>query len=413
MNIRMIGIDHAKATVKEREIFAFTPIQCRQAMKWAVQTYSINGCVIVSTCNRTELWVSEREGCRTDLKELLYSLKHIENEDRHQYDHLFVLRESHQAYHHLFQTTCGLKSQVWGENQILSQIKKAIEEARETNTADVYLEKLFQIAITSAKRVKTCTKLTAADVSVATKALEKIREIFPNLKRKQCLVIGNGEMGKIVAEQLVACGAEVCITLRQYKSGAYILPRLCTGVDYEKRFDEMVNADVVVSATASPHYTIKAEQLDRVIKRSNKTRIFIDLAVPRDIDPKVHDFENITLLDMDSLGLGQEELRNQSSVALANEIIDEHIEEYLEWLQFRNYLPLVQRISNSTSERICIHLKKELKELNLSDIEQVSFENKLAQVTEKAVSIVLYGLKDSIHRDLWDECFRNLDKAVR
>lgn len=413
MNIRMIGIDHEKATLEEREIFAFTSIQCRQAMETTVNNYGVQGCVIISTCNRTELWISEKEGSRTDMKEILYSLKQIDKENRDHYDHLFVVRESHKAYRHLFQTACGMKSQIWGESQILSQIKKAIEEARKTDTADINLEKLFQMAVTSAKKVKTQTRLTTTDVSVATKTLERIQEFLPTLENKRCLVIGNGEMGKIVAEQLSANGAKVFITLRQRKHGAYTLPRHCLGVDYDSRYDEIADMDAVVSVTTSPHYTIKAEALATVLAENDKPKIFIDLAVPRDIEPKVQEFSNVTLLDMDSLGLGKVELRNRGSVLTANEIINEHIDKYLESFEIRSYLPILQNISNSTTDRICRNLKKDLKELDLSDKEKISFENRLANVVEKAVISVLFGFKDSIDRDLWNECFTNLEKVVR
>ncbi|WP_368293428.1 glutamyl-tRNA reductase [Dehalobacter sp. TBBPA1] len=413
MNIRMIGIDHEKASLKEREMFAFTPIQSRQAMEAAVNNYGVEGAVIISTCNRTELWVSENEGSLVNLKEILYGLKRIEKEDRDKYERLFVIRQSREAFVHLFQTACGLKSQIWGESQILSQIKKAIEEARETGTADLYLEKLFQMAITSAKKVKTQIQLTTTDVSVATKALERIQEVFPDLGEKRCLVIGNGEMGKIVAAQLADCGAEVLITLRQRKHGAYLLPKQCTGVDYEKRHTVIADMDVVVSVTSSPHYTIKADALIPALAQNHRPRIFCDLAVPRDIEPKVGDMENITLLDMDNLGLGKAELRNQNALAAAYEIIDEHIDKFIESFEIRSYLPLLQSISNSTSERICRNLQKDLAYLNLSDQDKAFFENRLAQVAEKAVSSVLFGFRDSIDRDLWDECFTNLEKVVR
>ena len=413
MNIRMIGIDHEKASLNDREVFAFTAMQCKEAMKTAVKLYGVNGCVIISTCNRTELWISEKDGCISDLKELLYSMKHIANENIHNYDHLLIVREARKAYLHLFQTTCGLKSQIWGESQILSQVKKAIEEAREAGTADIYLEKLFQMSITTAKKIKTSTKLTTADVSVATKAMERILEVFPVLEKKRCLVIGNGEMGRIMAEQLIAGGAEVHITLRQYKYGAYVLPEHCTGVDYDNRYNEMNGMDVIVSATASPHYTIKAQDFAGAAKEDGKSRLLIDLAVPRDIEPEVQDLKNVTLVDMDSLGIGRAELMNQSAVAKAFEIIDEYIEEFMGWFQFRSYLPIIQSISNSTSRRICRNLQTELEELNLNEQDKALFENKLTYAADKAVSMVLFGLKDSIDKELWKDCFANIEKAVR
>ncbi|UWG98185.1 glutamyl-tRNA reductase [Dehalobacter sp. DCM] len=413
MNIRMIGIDHEKASLKERELFAFTPTQSRQAMEAVVKRDGMEGAVIISTCNRTELWLSEKEGYMVDLAQVLCDLKNLEKTERENYEHLFVLRRSQEAYVHLFQTACGLKSQIWGESQILSQIKNAIEEAREANTADLYLEKLFQMAVTSAKKVKTEIKLTATDVSVATKALERIQEVVPSLVNKRCLVIGNGEMGKIVASQLALCGAEVYITLRQHNHKTYVLPKRCKGVDYEERYAEMAEMDIVVSVTSSPHYTVKAEALAEVLAPGYGTKVFCDLAVPRDIEPTVREIDNIILLDMDSLGLAKAELRNKRSLAAANAIIEEHIAKFIASFEIRNYLPLLQNISSSASEKICRNLQKDLENLDLSDQEKTAFENRLAQVAEKVVSSVLYGFRDSIDRDLWNECFTNLEKVIR
>ncbi|HWQ30326.1 MAG TPA: glutamyl-tRNA reductase [Negativicutes bacterium] len=413
MNIRMIGIDHEKATLREREIFAFTATQCREAMKTVIERYGVNGCVIISTCNRTELWISEADESCTDLKGILYSLKHVENEGIHKYDHLLVVRYGRKACLHLFQTTCGLKSQIWGESQILSQVRKSIEEAREAGTADIYLEKLFQMAVTSAKKIKTNIRLTTVDVSVATKAMERISEVFTKLDKKRCLVIGNGEMGRLMAEQLVKSGAEVFMTLRQYKYESCILPEHCTGVEYDKRYFEMIDMDLVVSATSSPHYTIRAQDFGELVKDNEKSRLLIDLAVPRDIEPEVQVLKNVTLVDMDSMGMGRSELMNQSDVAKALKIIDEYIEEFFGWSQFRDCLPILKSITNSTTQRICRNLSKELEELNMDEREKSLLQSRLSHVADKAVSMVLYGIKDSIDKEAWEACFANIERAVR
>ncbi|UWG98424.1 glutamyl-tRNA reductase [Dehalobacter sp. DCM] len=413
MSIRMIGIDHERASLIEREIFAFTPVQSRQAMETVVKDYGVEGCVIISTCNRTELWVSERKESPVDLKKVLFNIKHIVKEDLECDKHLFVIREGREAYRHLFMTACGLKSQIWGESQILSQIKKAIEEARKAKSTDIYIEKLFQMAITAAKKVQTQTRLTKIDVSVATKALEQILGFFPSLDNKRCLVIGNGEMGKNVAEQLVSNGAEVYITLRHRKHGAYILPLNCMSVDYDKRYQELTEMDVIVSVTTSPHYTITADLLAKSLLANSTPKILIDLAVPRDIDPAVKELNNLKLLDMDTLGFGKEEYRNQNVLTDVYEIIDEYIGRFVESIEIRNYLPILQQISNSTSERICQNMQADLESLAISEEEKRRLENRLIQIVDKAVISVLFGLKDSINRNQWNECFTNLVKMVR
>lgn len=410
MNIKMIGIDHEKATLIQREIFAFTAIQADHAMEKIIEEFGVNGCIVISTCNRTELWISEEEECQTDLIHLLCLLKNVKPDD---YDELFVCRENEDAFHHLFQTACGLKSQIWGEDQILTQIKKALEQARKVNATDTVLEKLFQMAITSAKKIKTEIRLTLFDVSIATMALERIKEWYPTLEGVNCMVIGNGEMGKIIAEKLNASGADVTVTLRHYKCGVYVIPNGCTGVDYDKRNENIKNVDIVVSATSSPHYTMKLSELEGILQCDDKKRLFVDLAVPRDIDPALAMLDNITLFDMDSLGMMRDINENKPSLLMAHQIIEEYIEEFIKWVKLKAFLPQIKNIAMTTSSKIQFNMKKEIEGLRLDEKQKVLFEEKLIRVAEKAVSGLLFGMKDSIDKELWDECFTNLEKAVR
>ena len=409
----MIGIDHEKANLIEREIFAFTASQADLAMKQAVRVEGVSGCVLISTCNRTELWINEKEGCTVDLVSLLCQLKKIPVENQLALKKLFVIRKGNEAFRHLFQTACGLKSQVWGEDQILTQVGKSIQWSREAGASDTALEKLFQMAVTSAKKIKTEIRLTNFDASVATCAMNKIKEFHPALEEIHCLVIGNGEMGKLIAEELAASGAKVTVTLRKYKCGVYVLPTGSQGVDYELRHQAVLAADVIISATASPHYTLKMEDLEELLLTDEKDRLFIDLAVPRDIDAELSAHPHVRLLDMDGLGLVRKEgSDDRPTVLAAQKIIEDYIEEYARWYKMKDFLPLINKIAKSTSSRMRYHLKPEFEGLKLSDEEKKALERKLSLVTEKVVSGLLYGIKDSIDKDLWEQCFENLEKSV-
>lgn len=410
MNVRMVGIDHEKASLIQREIFAFTSMQANQAMKKVVEANEIKGCVIISTCNRTELWISEKEGFKTDLSDLLCSLKNVSPAD---YEGLFVNRENDEAFRHLFQTACGLKSQIWGEDQILTQIRKAIEQARTAKTADTVLEKLFQMAVTSAKKIKTEVKLASFDMSVANMAIERIKERYYSLEKLKCMVIGNGEMGKLIAEKLADCGADVTVTLRRYKSGIYVIPKGCCGIDYEKRYENLIDFDVVVSATSSPHYTLRCSDIPEKFRIDSKNRLLVDLAVPRDIDPQIGCFANVMLIDMDSLGAVKNINENNPSLSTALGIIDEYIEDFVKWHKLKAFLPKIKKIASTTSSKIRHNMKKEIEELCLEEKQKSLFEEKLVETAEKAVSGLLFGIKDSIDKELWDECFSNLEKTVR
>lgn len=410
MKIKMIGIDYSKSTVAQREIFSFTLAQAQEAMREVVSNTKVNGCVIVSTCNRTELWTSQKENSQEiDLVRIICDLKQVSSD---KYRNLLIEREEMDAIRHLFETACGLKSQIWGEDQILAQIKNSIANARQAETADIVLEKLFQSAITSAKKIKTETRLTPVDVSIASRTLEIIREYFNSLSGIECLVIGNGEIGRMIAALLVDAGVAVTITKRKYKNGTSVVPDGCLAVEYEKRLEKIPHSELIVSATSSPHYTIRLREVKEFLNDHRK-RIFVDLAVPRDIDPAISGLEGVILLDSDSLGCSTHLDIISDSLGLAIRIIEEHIEEFLRWDKARAFIPILNEIAISTSEKIRENLNKEIEELNLDPWQKSSIDQKLARITTKAVRNILFNIKDHIDEDQWKECFGNLDIAKK
>lgn len=409
MKIKMTGIDYRQATLAEREVFAFTTAQAETAMQNVVQSPGIQGAVLVSTCNRTELWISAGDDRDIDLGQLLCELKQA---PLAQYKNLWIVREGKEAVDHLLATASGLNSQIWGEDQILGQIKSSLEKAREAGTTDQVLEKLFQTAITCGKKIKTQIRLTSVDVSVATKAVEIIEEQFPSLKEPECLVIGNGEMGRMVAGLLVKRGAKVTVTLRQYKRGISPIPDGCASIPYDDRLEKIKDTDIIVSATSSPHYTVKLGEVKEILT-DQKQRLFLDLAVPRDVDPALKKFPNVRLLDTDSLGYSSPEDSHSASLASARQIIAEYREEFLKWSKARELLPVIQEIAFSVSEKVKGDLSKEIAGLSLSTEQKRRFELKLGSVTTKAVQNALFLLKDNLDDDMWVECFGNLDMSRR
>jgi len=401
----MAGIDYSKATLRQREIFAFTSIQAEEARKIVIETCQVSGCVLISTCNRTEIWISETGEKVIDLTKVICELKKVSYSE---YTNMFVARSNIKAIRHLLETACGLKSQIWGEDQILAQIKNAIEQARDAGTSDAILEKLFQTAITAAKKVKTKTRLTSYDASVVTRAVEKIKDFFPVLNELECLVIGNGEMGRRMALMLKDNGARVTVTLRKYKHATSLVPQGCKTVEYDQRSAEVKKAQLIVSATLSPHYTITRQGLSGMLAEDNKKRLFVDLAVPRDIEPEVGDYENNTLLDMDSLGITADIHKNNPSLPVACAILDEYVEEFLKWFKTRRYLPLINSIAEAATEKIRINMQDVIESLNLEEKNKNHLESEMSRVTGKMVRSLLFGIKDNIADEIWADCFERM-----
>jgi len=222
-----------------------------------------------------------------------------------------------------------VKSQIWGEDQILTQVKNAIETAREMNASDSTLEVMFRTAITAAKKVKSTLKLSSIEGSVVISALRIIRS---RDAIKRALVIGNGEIGRLMSSTLINNGYDTTITLRQYRYGSNIVPLGVRTVDYSERYKELCHCDVVISATLSPHYTIKFDEVNKI---SRYPHLFIDLAVPRDIDPCIKSLNQVELYDVDSICVGEVNKNHTEQLARVDEIIQKYILDFYRWYEFK------------------------------------------------------------------------------
>lgn len=221
MSISMIGIDHSMAPVDIRALFAFTKKNAGEAMEKIKEQPGIYGCIILSTCNRLEVWASVDEEAEISLYEELCRLKNVHNDEYRKY---FTKREGHDAVEHLFYLSSGLKSQILGEDQILTQVKDALGIAREHFTTDGALEVLFRMAVTAGKKIKTEVPFSHGNPSVIHQAIQMLEKQGYSVAGKVCMVIGNGEMGKVAAQALEEAGADVTVTVRQYRSGVVNIP---------------------------------------------------------------------------------------------------------------------------------------------------------------------------------------------
>lgn len=274
----MIGIDYNKANVDIRAMFSFTKKNATAAMERLKKIPGIQGCVILSTCNRMELWASTKADWNGTLLEELCKIKEV---DPTQYGEYFVERNEEEAVDHLFHLTSGLKSMILAEDQIITQVKDALTLAREAFVTDNVLEVLFRKAVTAGKKVKTNVIFSRANQTAMDQAIEMLKERKFPLPDARCMVIGNGEMGKLAAQSLKRTGADVTVTVRQYRSGVVTIPMGCSRINYGERLNFLPGCDLVVSATASPNYTLTKEQVEQLSLK--KQIVFIDLAVPRDL----------------------------------------------------------------------------------------------------------------------------------
>ncbi len=406
MILQMVGIDYEKADLDTRELFSFHKHASLQAMEQIQSEYELNGVVLISTCNRTELYVSSDETI-DHLFEILCSIKKVSAKE---YYRFAVERKGHDAIDHLFQLSCGLKSKVFGEDQIISQVKHALLQAREAQTTDTFLEKVFQMAIAAAKKVKTEVHLTAVKTSVIEEMIKVLKKELDTLIGKKCMVIGNGEIGRLAAQRLVEEKSDVTITVRNYKTREIEIPKGCQTVEYKDRYDKMAGYDMVISATASPHHTIKYED-SHTLFEDGKQHILVDLAVPRDISSQYEQVENIILYNIDTLGGISKTEQDNEALALALSIIKEQEEELESWENFRVYVPAVQAIGHlgglTTYKRVEKNINKIIESSNRKEVEKL-----IRNAAEKTITSMLFDLRKNLPTEYWQVCMEAFEKNM-
>ncbi len=399
MSIRMSGIDHFRAEVDIRSKFSFTKKELDAALTDMMAQKQAAGAILISTCNRTELWVNADDSTDLDVDKELCRLKGLPYEEYMEY--LYGC-SGEDAVDHLFRLSSGLESRILGEDQIVTQVKDALGKSRENFATDHVLEVLFRQAITAGKRVKTEVNLSTADRSVIHQAIVSLRAEGYDVAGKKCMVIGNGMMGKLAASTLAENGADVTVTVRQYHNGVVSVPDGCGVIDYEDRMQLLPECDMVVSATSSPNMTIVAEKL-KAVSLDHEIR-FIDLAVPRDIDPACAQLENVKLYDIDSF---QVELKNEKlmeNIGKAERILEEEKREFFEYYEGRDLLPMIGRLKQDAAEDINARLTPFYHKVDTGKAAPADMEKEVGGAASRMMNKLLFRMRDELDQESFRKC---------
>lgn len=329
MNIIMAGIDHSMAGIDQREKFSFTRSRQEALCEALKRMEGVKGAVLLSTCNRTEVYLSLEPHRNCDPFQRLCQAADLEVMSVRR---LYKIRKGQEAFWHLCRLACGLESQILGEDQIITQVKAAVSLARDCGATDSYLEVVFRTAIAAAKRIKTVVKFSKAENSVALKTLAILIRELKAKRPGRVLVIGNGEVGKMVAEILVQNGFQVAMTLRHYKYRDNEIPDGVTAFEYGERYQRLSTFDAVVSATSSPHHTLSFEALETLDALPG---VMIDLAVPRDIDLEIGRQRSVKLYDIDTIAQGAVAQSNQAQFQQVEDIIHKYQGDLMKWYHYK------------------------------------------------------------------------------
>ena len=357
MSIQLVSISHKTAPLHIRALFAFDA-QTQTALMEKIRSLPlIEECVVIATCNRTEIYTySNVKDSEREIFEWIRKMLARTVGTAHDISGVLRFYYGPGAEHHLFEVACGLDSMVIGEDQILGQVKNAHQQAMAQHMCGTYLNAFFRYAVTAAKKVKTDTRLSKTPVSTASVCIKAAQDYVGRLEHKKVLLIGaTGKIGGIVAKNLMS----------DYKPQLYVTARgagkvrqiredhrgyTYTEIPYERRYDFIGEMDVVISATASPHYTLTREKVSKCIT-PGKRMAFMDLAVPPDIESNIGELPGVGCFNIDDFAKTARENNEKKlrEAGAAKTILETYETEFKKWMLFQQALPDIRRVKESVA----------------------------------------------------------------
>ncbi len=349
MKILCVGMNHRSAPLELRQCLAFDRQQTQRALALLKTQFEASEFVILSTCNRVEVYAARPADQRPSESDLVDQLAAIHQVDRGQLDGATYCLENEAAVDHLLTVASSLDSMVVGESQIIAQTKEAFLWAIDAEATGKYLNRLFHRAFGTAKRVHAATEIGRRRTSLAGVAVEFASRIFSDFRRKRVLVLGAGEMAELAVTHLKADGVErVTVVNRSAERGGLLAERFAARFcPWEMLDDCLAESDIVISSVSAERPILERERMGNIHRRRQYANwMILDLGVPRNVDPAVDRLRNVYLYDVDRLGQvvsDNVELRQQE-IDAAREIIADETRAFFDWFESRDVGPLVERL---------------------------------------------------------------------
>jgi glutamyl-tRNA reductase len=405
MNLVVLGLNHNSAPVEIREKLSISSAKLGEHLSMLKERVpEAREEVIISTCNRVEIYA-----LLTDIKQGVASLKkfmadyhEIDLATLEKYTYVYALEE---AVEHLFKVSSSLDSMVLGEPQILGQVKTAYKAARELSVTGSVLNNLFERSFSVAKRIRTETGIAENAVSISYAAVELARKIFGDLSGKTTLLIGAGEMIELALKHLVAHGVKTVLVANRTYERAVDLATKFNGeaVHFDHLHEELKRCDIVISSTGAPHFVVRKELAEKVIaERANRPMFFIDIAVPRDIEPSVNEIDNCYVYDIDDLkNVVESNLAERAKEAgKAEEIIRSEVKQFLSWLDHLEVAPTITELRAKAEAIRVMEMEKTVKRLtSISDKDKETLDKMTAAIVNKILHAPIVNLKKTAETD--------------
>jgi glutamyl-tRNA reductase len=342
MNFQLLGVNHKTAPVEVREQLAISDKKLADALRQVMTVTGVQEAMILSTCNRVEVLAHTTNGS-ADLRQFLR--EHFNLQPSSYEPHLYEYRE-HEAVRHVFRVASSLDSLVVGEPQILGQVKEAYATARAAGTVQSHLDLLLTRAFAVAKRIRTETAVGSSSVSIASVAVDLAERIFGSLRGKQVCLVGAGKMSEIAARHLLARGAgPIFVANRTYDRAQTLAQRFGgSAIRFDALYDHCEQADIVISSTGAPVAIFRREHGERFLsRRKNRPMFFIDIAVPRDVDPEMNKLDGIFIYDIDDLqeAAASHAAERSKEAARAEQIIEDEVGRFHARVQTLHVVPAI------------------------------------------------------------------------
>ncbi|KGR88439.1 MULTISPECIES: glutamyl-tRNA reductase [Lysinibacillus] len=388
MHTIVVGLNYKTAPVEIREKLSFIESELPQAMEALQKQKSILENVIVSTCNRTEIYavVDQLHTGRHFVKQFLANWFDLPVETFSSY---LTIREEDEAIEHLFKVTAGIDSMVLGETQILGQVKKSFLSGQEIGTTGTVYNQLFKQAVTFAKRAHNETAIGENAVSVSYAAVELAKKIFGSLQRKHVAILGAGKMGELAIENLYGSGVgKVTVINRTFEKAESLAAKFHGEAKSMKELQcSLLEADILITSTGATDYVIDYELMQFVERlRKGKPLFMVDIAVPRDIDPRVGDLSNVFLYDIDDLqGIVEANLAERERAAAdITDMIGKEVVQFKDWVATLGVVPVISALRKKANR--------------IQEETMTSIENKMPDLTERERKILSKHTKSIINQ---------------
>jgi len=399
MKIIIVGLNHKTAPVDIRERLAFNEERSTQALHALKDRFVEGEFVVLSTCNRVELYSAVPAGGGPSQDELAAFLAQFTQVPLAEFENCLYVYQDEEAVRHLLTVSCSLDSMVVGESQIIGQVKDSYRLATAAKSSGKIISRLFHCAFATSKEVYTTTSIAQRRISVAGVAVELARQLFDDLKTARVLVIGAGEMGELLIRHLqdVDC-KNITVITRTYERGRRIARRYNASVEpWELLNQQLLQADIVVTAAAVDQYLFDKPSFQPLLQqRRHGAILVIDIAVPRNFDPAINDLDDVYLYSVDDLAAVVKENLDarRQDIASANEIVEDNVAGFMDWFGLKDIGPLIGKLRENFQQ---ISLAELAKFIDADRDMSAMTKRQLETIVNRTVNKLLHRLINSLH----------------